>query len=51
MITVLDWTPVRPAIGAAALATMNGYTASTLLEKKYLQTERRHCLMFTCAHA
>ena len=36
MMTVFDWTPVRPGIGAAARATMNGYAANTLLVKKYL---------------
>ena len=44
MMTVLDWTPVRPGIGAAARATMNGYTARTLLVKKNLCTGRRRVL-------
>ena len=46
MMTVLDWTPVRPGIGAAARATMNGYAASTLLEKKYLRAEQQHVLRY-----
>ncbi len=44
MMTVLDWTPVSPGIGAAARATMNGYTASTLLVKKNLRTGRNRVL-------
>ena len=43
MMTAFDCTPVSPIIGMFALATMKGYAASTLLEKKYLYTGPNDC--------